>query len=413
MPRFLCALTVVAAALLAGCGDTHDPGTGPITGLPRDLSVAEGSLIAADNAFAFELFNEINARQEEDNVFVSPLSVAMALGMTYNGASGTTREAMHAALGLKDLTEDDVNRSYRSLIDLLRGLDPRVEFILANSIWYRDTWTFEQAFLDICRQYFDAEISPLDFTAPAASDTINQWVRDATNNKIRDIVPKPVPWNVAMYLINAIYFQADWTYRFDESRTDDAPFTLADGAQTTVDMMSHDASIPIGYAERDGLQIVDVPYGGEAYAMTIVLPENPAAIHDVIGRLSQERWETWTAGLTATEVHLSMPKFALEYEIGLNDVLSSLGMAEAFDPAAADFTRMYAPGGIWIDSVVHKTFVDVNETGTEAAAATAVGMAFEGLPPTLIVDRPFVFVIRERLSGAILFMGRVLDPTAG
>jgi serpin B len=411
--RFLCALTVIAGALLAACGDTHDPGAGPITGLPRDLSGAEGALIAADNAFAFDLFMEINARQGEGNVFVSPLSVAMVLGMTYNGASGTTREAMQATLGLQGLTEDEVNRSYRSLIDLLRGLDPQVAFILANSIWYRDTWTFEQAFLDICRQYFDAEVNPLDFTAPAASDTINQWVRDVTNGKIRDIVPKPVPWNMAMYLNNAIYLQADWTYRFDESRTAATPFTLADGAQTTVEMMSHETSIPVGYSVRDGVQIVDVPYGGEAYAMTVVLPEHRAAIREVVGRLSQETWETWTAGLVANDVHLSMPTFTLEYEIGLNDVLSSLGMAEAFDPAAADFTRMYAPGGIWIDSVVHKTFVDVDEAGTEAAAATAVGMAFEGLPPTVIVDRPFVFVIRERFSGAILFMGRVLDPTAG
>jgi serpin B len=413
MPRFLCARTVIAGALLAACGDTHDPGAGPITGLPRDLSVAEGSLIAADNTFAFGLFKEINTQQGERNVFVSPLSVAMALGMTYNGASGTTREAMQATLGLQDLTEDEVNRSYRSLIDLLRGLDPQVGFVLANSIWYRDTWAFEQAFLDICRRHFDAEVSPLDFTAPAASDAINQWVRDATNGKIRDIVPTPVPWNTAMYLINALYFRADWTYRFDASRTAEALFNLADGTQTTVDMMSHEASILVGYTERDGVRIVDVPYGGEAYAMTVVLPEDPAAIHDVVGRLSQEAWETWTAGLATNDVHLSMPKFTLEYEIGLNDVLSSLGMAEAFDPAAADFTRMYAPGGIWIDSVVHKTFVDVNEEGTEAAAATAVGMAFEGLPPTVIVDRPFVFVIRERFSGSILFMGKVLDPTAG
>ena len=401
-------LPLPLVVLLASCGDS----LGPIGELPRDLSIAESRLVEADNRFAFKLFREINEQEGDTNIFVSPLSVAMALGMTYNGAAGSTQEAMQQTLELQGLTLDEVNEAYKSLIELLSDLDPRVEFLLANSIWYRHTMTFEQAFLDLTQEFFDAEVSALDFSDPAASQTINDWVSQKTRGKIQEIVPEEIPWNIIMYLINAIYFKGDWTYQFDKSRTGPARFTLVDGSETTVEMMSHESEVDIRLAWADGVKVAELPYGGSAYSMIVLLPNEPAQIHDLVDLLSRETWNAWIADLDTSQVHVSLPKFTLEYEIGLNEVLKALGMEVAFTPGAADFTRMYAPGGIWIDSVVHKTFMDVNEEGTEAAAATAVSMALSA-SPEFVVDRPFIFVIRERFSGTILFMGKVMDPTAG
>ena len=395
------------AMLVTSCGDSF----APITDLPRQLTVAEVDLIEADNRFAFKLFQEINEQEGDKNIFISPLSVAMALGMTYNGAAGTTQEAMEQALELQGMTLENVNQAYRGLIDLLRDLDPRVEFLLANSIWYRHTMTFEQDFLDRNQQFFDAEVTGLDFGDPSASQTINGWVNDHTNGKIQEIVPGQIPADIIMYLINAVYFKGDWTYQFDKSRTQDASFTLVNGAQTTVDMMSQNGEIEIGLTWQDGVFVADLPYGGEAYSMTILLPESAEEIHALVEELTQDNWDTWIAGLEPNEISVSMPKFTLEYEITLNEVLEALGMGIAFT-GGADFTRMYGPGGIWIDEVKHKTFVDVDEEGTEAAAVTSVSMTLSA-PSSFVVDRPFLFVIRERLSGSILFMGKMMDPTAG
>jgi len=413
MKRIMRLLAVQGATVvLASCGEPVGPE--PITGLPRDLSVAEGNLIEADNRFALKLFREVGEEEGDKNVFVSPLSVAMALGMTYNGAAGSTQEAMRQALELEGMSLEEVNQSYRDLIDLLQNLDPRVEFILANSIWYRNTLTFERTFIDLNQQYFDAEVSALDFSDPAASQTINAWVQDKTQGKIDKIVPDQIPWDVIMYLINAIYFKGDWTYQFDKSRTTLAPFTLADGAQTTVEMMSHGTEVPVSMASGDGFRVLDLPYGGQAYSMTVILPNTPGEIAEVVDRLSQGDLTSSIAALHETEIHVSLPKFTLEYEITLNEVLKSLGMGIAFSADSADFSNMYTgPGNAYITNVKHKTFVAVNEEGTEAAAATSVEIGLTSAPPVFVVDRPFVFVIRERLSGTILFMGRVMDPTAG
>lgn len=397
------------AALIVACEESF----GPIQELPRELSIAEADLVQADNRFAFKLFHEINRQEGDTNIFISPLSVAMALGMTLNGAAGSTEQAMLETLELQGLSRDAVNDAYRTLIDLLRNLDPNVEFLLANSIWYAQGRAFEQDFLDVNRLFFDAEIRALDFGDPSTPQVINDWVYSNTNGRIEEIIEDGIPANVIMYLINAVYFKGDWTYQFDESRTHDAEFTLVDGSNATVDMMSQGGEIDLRSTWSDGVLVADLPYGGDAFCMTILLPETAADIQSLVDDLTQTRWETWIAALDSSSMEVSLPKFTLEYEITLNDVLQALGMEVAFNPGAADFTRMYQPGGIWIDSVIHKTFVDVNEAGTEAAAVTAVTMRELSVPSSLTVNRPFVFVIRERFSGSILFMGKVLDPTAG
>jgi serine protease inhibitor len=414
MRRFVLSLMAVGTAgLMTGCTDGIGPGPDPepITELPRDLSITEGELIQADNTFAFKLFQEINEQEGDKNIFISPLSVAMALGMTYNGAAGTTQQAMQEVLELQGMNLQEVNESYRSLIDLLQDLDPSVEFVLANSIWYRNTMTFAQEFLDLNRDYFDAEVEAIDFSAPSASETINGWVDEETNGRILEIVPETIPTYIVMYLINAIYFKADWTYQFDKSRTSDAPFRLIDGSEVTVDMMEHGGEIPVRYLWNEDLMAVELSYGGDAYVMTILLPYELGNINDVLAGLTQENWSAWLGDLYKGEVYVRLPRFTLEYELTMNDVLTALGMGVAFSPGAADFTKMYAPGGLYIDEVKHKTFVKVDEEGTEAAAATSVGIGLTSAPPMFVVDRPFVFVLREKLSGTILFMGKVVDPT--
>jgi serpin B len=404
--------------LLVACGEA----VGPIDDLPRELSVAEQHLVSADNAFAFKLFREINRQDTTGgNVFISPLSVGMALGMAYNGAAGATRDSMQRALELQDLTLDDVNASYRSLIDLLTELDPSVAFTIANSIWHDLKWTPLQPFLDATNTYFDAVVQGLDFKSASAAPTINAWVDEATRGKIPEIVPDPIPDDVIAYLINAIYFKGDWTYQFDKDRTRQQAFYRLDGSTVNVDMMSYEAESPIKLAYDDGVEIVDLPYGGGAFSMTIVLPSAAPGAPDadeLSESLEQNQWNAWIAALDSTDRFVSMPKYTLEWKDDLAGALRALGMGNAFcepPPVTADFSNMFpvGPGDVCITRVLHKTYVDVNEEGTEAAAVTAVEFAPTSMPLSTVVDRPFLFAIRERYSGTILFMGKIVDPTAG
>ena len=254
-----------------------------ITELPRALTSGEQALVAADNRFTFALLGAVTAREPADsNLFLSPLSVGMALGMTVNGAAGTTRDSMLHALQLDGLTMDEVNRGYRGVIDLLRGLDPGVAFTLANSIWYRNTIQPGQEFLDATRTWFDARASGLDFASPSAAQTINDWVNAATRGKIPTIVSAPIPDYMIMYLINAIYFKGSWTQQFDPALTREAPFHLRGGGTVSARTMEHRDAAPALYASRDGVTIVDLPYGGRAFAMTIVHPSSAAGIDALV-----------------------------------------------------------------------------------------------------------------------------------
>jgi serpin B len=411
MRRAIAAAVAVWVLAAFGCDeDIHNP---ELVQLPRDLEPGEQQLIEADNAFGLKLFREIHAEEPDgSNIFISPLSVAMALGMAYNGADGTTQQAMQETLELHGMSLDEVNRSYRSLIDLLAGLDPSVQWTLANSIWYRQGFPVEQDFLDANAEFFDAEVAPLDFDDPGAPGTINDWVNDKTNGRITEIVDA-IPPEIIMYLINAIYFKAAWTAQFDPDLTRLANFNLKDGGTVQVPMMTHGAEIGLHTYYEPGVLVADLPYGGQAYSMTIVLPDYERDIDSLVAALDAETWSGWIDGLSANEMLVYLPKFTLEYEIELSDALKALGMATAFDPGAADFTRIHdgSVGNVYISRVKHKTFVEVNEEGTEAAAVTSVEVGVTSMPPAVVVDRPFLFAIRERLSGTILFMGVIHDPS--
>ena len=377
-----------------------------------NLSVEEVKLITASNEFGFDLLKNINAGEIGKDLFISPLSVSMALGMTYNGADGETKDAMRNTLHLGDMTDDEINRSYESLISLLLSLDPEVAMVLANSIWYRDEIDFEQAFLDIAREYFDAEVRGLDFSAPDAVDIINSWIEAKTNGLIRETLSPPIPPDVVMYLINAIYFKETWTIQFDKEKTRDRTFHTSGGTESTVKMMSLLEEFP--YHESDELQMVDLPYGDGDFSMTIILPREGNNIDTLISDMSDESWNLLTSSLSPDTGDILLPRFKLEYDIDLEEPLTEMGMGIAFSEMLADFSKMSSQNDLFISSVLHKSFVEVNEEGTEAAAVTVVriGITSGGRSHgfSMIINRPFLFVIRENRSGVIMFIGKIVNP---
>ncbi len=398
-------------AVATGCESGVEP-LQPIDTLPRSLSAAEQRVITSSNAFAFDLLRAVNEGKEGENVFISPLSVSMALGMTMNGAVGQTFDEMRSTLGFGTLSQGEINQAYHDLLDLLRGLDRSVEIQVANSVWHRPEFPFDQPFFDTVESSFDATVKGLDFDDPAAPGTINAWVKDQTRGRISGIIDQ-IPDDMVMYLINAVYFKGRWTEEFDRSATREAQFALDDGGAVLVPMMSNNGSY--GYAMRGDVAVLDLPYGNMAFSMTILIPQGSSSADDQVEQLDAERWGALVGGLASGEIVAELPRFRIEYERGLEQPLMALGMVAPFTDGVADFSGMSSSHGrqLVISEVKHKTFVDVNEEGTEAAAATSVGIAPTSLPPTIRVDRPFVFAIRERFSGTILFIGKIADPTAG
>jgi serpin B len=331
----------------------------------------------------------------------------MALGMTLNGARSGTFDAMRDALGFDGLTQAEINGAYRDLLELLTGLDPSVRFDVANAIWGNEELTFRQEFFDEVRGSFDAEVASRDFSDPATLAEINAWVDERTEGLIERILDSLEP-DLAMLLLNAIYFEGAWTTRFDPSDTAPGSFTRADGSSVSVPMMRlTDAEVSLGGGSD--FQAAELPYGGGAFAMTLVVPHGDARAF--VAGLDEARWAAVLASLgepTSVDL-LALPKLSLSYDAWLNDALRAMGMGVAFT-READFSGMKEGGGLCIDFVRQKTFLEVDEEGTRAAAVTAVGIrpvSFIGFE----ADRPFVLAIRERLTGTVLFMGLVGDPS--
>ena len=378
---------------------------------PRPLTTAERQVSEADNQFGLKLFRALSEAERDENLFISPLSVSMALGMTMNGASGETYAAMQETLELAGLSEEEINTSYQGLIELLTELDPKVIFEIANSIWVREGFAVEPPFIDTSQTYFDAAVREMDFASPATVQAINGWVDEKTHGKIDKII-ETIDRDVVMFLINAIYFKGTWTYEFDKAETREEPFTQHDGTTVQVPMMRQETDLP--YFHTETFQAVDLTYGDSLFSMTVLLPHEGYDVDDLAAEIDPERWNEWMGQFRTQEVDLRLPRFKLEYEKTLNGVLKALGMEVAFDPNLADFTRINRDGGLFIDYVKHKTFVEVNEEGTEAAAVTVVVIRTTSGGGTAVmhVDRPFVFALRERHSGTVLFIGKVnaLEP---
>jgi serpin B len=400
--------TLTIAAALAGCESPSGSGA-PLAELPRPLTSSEERIIQASNHFAFGLLREASRRDSLDNFFISPLSASMALGMTMNGARGETFTGMRSALGFGAMEPAEINAAYHGLIDLLLGLDNSVDMRLANSIWVRQNFPLHDAFVKSSQESFDARVTALDFSSPATLGTINGWVDESTNGKIKTILNR-IDHDVVMYLINAVYFKGTWTQQFDTKDTQPAPFRRADGTEQRVQMMRLPEAKIRSFTDRD-VQIVDLPYGREAFSMTLVLPREGRDLEEWAGTLTEAQWQSWMGQLRETELDVYLPRFRLEYEQVLNETLKALGMETAFDEAAADFGGMSPRGeDLYIDEVKQKTFLEVNEKGTEAAAVTSVAIKETSLPASFRADRPFLLAIRERLSGTLLFIGLIGAP---
>jgi serpin B len=381
----------------------------------RALRVGEAKAVSASTAFAFDTFARLNDLKPADqNQFVSPFSVAMAVAMTYNGADGTTKDGIRKALRLDGLTDEELNASFRSLSEYLNGIDRTVSFSPANSIWYRNTLTPQTDFVRTNQTFYNAEVRGLDFGNPASKDIVNGWVKDKTQGKIEKIVEQ-ISGDHVMFLINAIYFKGTWTYKFDKNQTRDNDFFTENGGPVKVPFMVSDAAVRLF---QDGEKtLLELPYGNRQYVMTLIMPNGNKRMADLLPQLTAANFDSWLKRADSTSVRVILPKFKFEGDYTkkeFNNILADMGMGEAFS-SRANFSRMFTQAlPLRIDEVAHKTFVQVDEEGTEAAAVTMVSMEFTtisvGGPPTVTFNRPFVYLIREKNSGAILFMGKMMRP---
>ncbi len=367
-------------------------------------------IIKADNQFGFDLFKRVIANDDtKDNIFISPTSVALALAMAYNGAEGDTKTAMEETLRKNGLTPEEINQSYKSLVDALIQLDPKVLLEIANSIWYRHDFEVLPEFINTNTTYYNAEVRSLIFNEEA-KDIINAWVADKTHDKIKEVLDFIPPYAI-MYIINAIYFKGIWKSEFEKNKTSALPFYLKDGSVIQVPTMQQQDTFK--YLNNDLFSAIELPYGNGNFSMVIMLPANDKSTDDIINQLNPENWSNWISGLSEKEVVLHLPRFKFEYKKLLNDDLTDMGMGIAFS-ANADFSKIDPTCGMLISRVIHNTYVEVNEEGTEAAAVTVVEFVgtsiIDEVPVYLNIDRPFLFVIREKDTGAILFIGRVNNP---
>ncbi len=376
--------------------------------LTTDKKAAE--LIAADNAFAYDLLSETDKINEEDNFMLSPLSVAMALGMTYNGAENETKQAFEQTLRLNGLSRHDLNRIHGDLLTYLIKADPRVTLEIANSIWVHNLYTLMKAFADTNAYYYKAEVANIDFRSNDATETINNWVSDNTHGKIPAILDQ-IPPDAVMYLINAIYFNGTWTFAFDKNKTGDMPFHYRDGSVGQVSTMQMEGDIE--YYRNDLFRAVELPYGSGKFVMDILLPGEAHTVSDLTAWLTANGEGSWLMNFSeAKDLLIKLPKFKFEYSTILNEALKNMGLGNAFS-ASADFSGMLEElKNLSISRVIHKTFIDVNEQGTEAAAVTAVEIEYTSVsePSSFIVDRPFLFILREKKTGAVVFTGKVEKP---
>lgn len=408
-PGIFALTPLLLSGLLLGCGSDGVGPPDPITELPRDLTLAEEQLIGRSNTFGFDLLKEVDGAREASapNSILSPLSASIALGMALEGADGETFEAMKGALRFQGLSREEINASYRGLLDILLDLDPEVELGIANSAWSRQGFPFHSGYFDAVTTTFDAEVQELDFNAPGAKDIINGWVNEKTNGRIAEIIDAISPLDI-LYLINAVYFKGSWTTKFKPANTYAGAFQLESGEQVSVPTMSGD-EMPIRLGQVGEVQVGELPYGGDAFAMVVVVPPFGTGVGQLLDQLDDDTWAAWLGSTAEGKFAVRLPKFELEWDGMLKDALSAMGMGPAFVPSA-DFSRMTPAPDAHISAVRQKTYMKVDEEGTVAAAVTSVTVGVTSAPAGLYVDRPFLVAIRERLTGTILFLGVIRDP---
>lgn len=363
--------------------------------------------------FSLELFQQVLAHEgEQKNIMISPLSVSLALALAYNGAEGETRTEMGEALGLQGLSLEEINQGYSQLKSILEQADSTIDLRLRESIWTPKDLELNKDYLKNLKNYYHAETQQLDFSDPKSVDRINKWVKKSTNNKIEEIVDQLDP-NTVMLLLNTVYFLGDWTTPFEQDLTETRDFHLLDGSSKKHPLMKSIGDV--NYFENELFQSVQLPYGEEKFSMYVFLPQEDQKLAEVSQALlnySTREWQKLLQGYSNQYGTLELPRFELEYDIELTSMLKSMGMEAAFTPQQADFSNMLAEFKSPIDEVKHKTYIRTDEKGTEAAGATMIAVP-TSLPMeqfSMIVDRPFMFMIQEKQTGVILFMGSIVNP---
>jgi len=381
-----------------------------------DTGVKE--VVKGNNQFALEMYSEIN--ENGKNLFFSPWSISSALAMTFEGAKGQTAEEMRTVLQFQ---ENDLERrsSFAKIYNALNKDNSEYQLSTANALWAQENYPFLKDYIDTTKKYYSAEFTNMDFVnkTEESRKTINSWVEEKTNDKIKDLIPAGTLNDMTrLVLTNAIYFKGDWQTPFDKTKTKKEEFKVNETTNVQVDMMKlKEGKEGFNYAETDELQIIELPYKGKELSMIVLLPKNN--IPEIEEMLSAEKLNEWKDLMHEKEVYVYFPKFKFETKYFIANNLSEMGMPTAFS-YNADFTGMFDSAkteeNIFISEVIHQAFVQVDEEGTEAAAATAVVMKATSAMPTNPIefraDHPFIFIIQENSTGSILFMGKVVDPTS-
>jgi serine protease inhibitor len=379
-----------------------------------DAGASGATALAADTrGFGFRLFDQLAAQQASANVFISPPSIATALAMVCNGARGATAQALAAALGVPGMSPDQMNRQTSALLTTLQGLDPHVQLTIADSLWARQGITFNPAFVNAITSFYRARATTLNFQDPHAATTINNWVSQATHGKIDRIIGDRIDSNAILFLLNAIYFKGRWTNPFDKGQTAPGAFTLSNGRQKTLPMMTQTGHLP--YYRGAGFQAVGLPYGAGKLHMYVLLPDQNSGLTALRAALNSDRWDTWMSRFQSSYGTITLPRFKVSYEAmpNLNGALTALGMGIAFDPKRADFGGIAMAPRPFINEVRHRAVMEVNEEGTTAAGVTSIGVGVTAaeLPQfTMVVNRPFICAIRDATTGTVLFLGSIVDP---
>ena len=399
---------VFAATAFLSCEKDSEKKATPSTPAVLDLPLKSAELISQSNSFGIDLFKKTSQVQDE-NLMLSPLSASTALTMLLNGCAGQTYQQIHQMLGYTTLETGEANHIYNVLVDQLIHADGNVKLALANAVWYRQNILFKVPFLDTMRTSFSARVEELDFSSPQALTTINGWASDNTFGKIPQVLSEISP-DAVMFLMNALYFKGSWKYQFNTQLTRDMPFFPETGDAVNVPTMS--GKMPVVTYAANNFTALELPYGRGNFSMLFLLPTE-GTLTDFIEGFQMEDWNSMTQYFESASVldtiEISIPKFKFSYEKVLNDQLQSMGMTDAFNPAVANLSGI-TDESVFVSFVKQNTYIEVNEVGTEAAAVTTIGIELTSMPNSFYANKPFVFVIREKTSNTILFIGKVLLP---
>lgn len=387
---------------------------GPLSLQPqprKDISLtrSEREIADAGTDFAFRFFNQVCKTEDKDpNLFVSPLSVSLCLSMITNGAAENTLTEMKAALGFSNYSLEEMNGYNCKMVSELLGLDNTVSIGIANSIWIKQGLRVYDSFVDVNKRMYDARVQELDFSSPSSKDIINGWCSEETNGCIKEVI-RNIPDNVCLYLLDALYFKGIWKNQFNKSNTVEELFTNADGSKSDVRMMNMPKK-DFEYAENDYFSMAVLPYGNEAFSMVVLLPSEGKLLEESLSHLNNKNWQEWSQSFRNSKLDLKFPRFELKYNKDLIKDMCAIGMCDAFDSKNANFSRM-SDKDLFISILEQYSYLKVDEEGTEAAAITVGGMTDTMLDPgaavAFYVNHPFAFLIKEKSTGAILFMGKV------